>query len=88
MHKPTENLSLHSYLRQCYGSSTQKLVREYEKILHKKAQYENHHIFNLRCCDEGLVPMSLKVKPLVKTREFKATGSWIGQVKLFVCLYS
>ena len=34
MSKPAEKLSLHSYLSEHYGSSTQKLVREYERCLH------------------------------------------------------
>ena len=34
MPEPAEKPSLHSYLRERYGSSTQKLVREHERSLH------------------------------------------------------
>ena len=61
--------SLHSHLRHRYGSSTQKLVRDFERTLHKKARIDNHHIFNLRCRDEGAIPASLRIKPPVRTRE-------------------
>ena len=60
---------LHSLLRLRYGSSTQKLVRDLEKRLHKKARWDNHHIFNMRCRDEGLIPVSLRIKPPVRTSE-------------------
>ena len=69
MSEPAEKLSLHSYLRERYGSSTQKLVREYERCLHKQARFNNHHIFNLRCRDEGVIPSSLKIVPPVRTAE-------------------
>ena len=62
-------MSLHSHLRQRYGSSTQKLVRDYERRLHKKARCDNSHIFNMRCRDEGVIPASLRIKPMVRTRE-------------------
>ena len=62
-------MSLHSYLRQRYGSSTQRRVREFEKRLHQKAKCSNSHIFNMRCRDEGVIPASLRIKPMVRTRE-------------------
>ena len=52
--EPAEKLSLYSYLRERYGSSTQKLVREHERSLHRRACCGNHHIFNMRCRDEGV----------------------------------
>ena len=60
MPEPAEKPSLHSYLRERYGSSTQKLVREHERSLHRRARCNNHHIFNMRCRDEGVVPSSLE----------------------------
>ena len=62
-------MSLHSYLRQRYGSSTQRRVREFEKRLHQKAKCSNSHIFSMRCRDEGVIPASLRIKPMVRTRE-------------------
>ena len=37
MPEPAEKPSLHSYLRERYGSSTQKLVREHERSLHNES---------------------------------------------------
>ena len=67
MSKLAEKLTLHSYLRERYRSNTQKLVREYERCLHKQARFNNHHIFNLRCRDEGEIPPSLQIAPPVRT---------------------
>ena len=60
---------LHSYLCQHYRNGTQKLVRDWEKKLHKKVQCDNSHIFNMRCRDKGVISASLRIKPLVRTRE-------------------
>ena len=64
-----EKPALNSYLREHYGSSTQKLVREHERSLHKRAHCSNHHIFSMRCRDKGVLPTSLRIRPPVKTRE-------------------
>ena len=69
MTAPAEKPSLNLYLRDHYGSSTQKLVREHERSLHKRACCSNHHIFSMRCRDEGVIPTSLRIRPPVKTRE-------------------
>ena len=44
-------------------------MKRYEKSLHKKARWMNHHIFSMRCRDEGLIPASLRIKPPVRTKE-------------------
>ena len=62
-------MSVHSYLRQRYGSSTQRRVREFEKGLHQKAKCSNSHIFSMQCRDEGVIPASLRIKPMVRIRE-------------------
>ena len=56
-------------MRDIYGVGTQKLMKTYERTLHKKARWSNHHIFSMRCRDEGLVPQSLKVRPPIRTKE-------------------
>lgn len=43
-------------------------MQKYERDLHRKARYTNHHIFSLRCRDEGVIPVSLRIKPPVKTK--------------------
>ena len=64
-----ENETLNSFLENKYGSETRKSVREYGKLLHKKVRWKNIHIFFMRCRDEEVLPVSLRVKPLVRTKE-------------------
>ena len=61
-------MSLHSYLRESYGQPTQSLVKQFEKDLHKRARYSNHHIYALRCKDEGVVPPSTRIKPHIQSK--------------------
>ena len=61
-------MSLRSYLRESYGPLTQSLVGRFEKDLHKRARYSNHHIFAMRCRDEGIIPPSLRIEPPIRTR--------------------
>ena len=61
-------MSLHSYLRERYSQPAQSLVKRFEKDLHKRARYSNHHIYALRCKDEGIVPPSLWIKPPIQTK--------------------
>ena len=82
MQESTEKPPLHSFLCECYRSSTQKLVQEHERNLHKRAWYNNHHIFNLRCHDEGVIPPSLRIQPPVKTREGYKIVEWAGKAFL------
>ena len=69
MPESAEKPSLHSYLRERYGNSSQKLVLEHKRSLHRRVRCKNHHIFNMRCRDEGVILMSLQIKPPMKTRE-------------------
>ena len=65
----TENSNYHLYLRNRYNRDVCGAVKKYEKTLNKKAKWDNHHIFSLRCRDEGIIPASLKISPPVMTRE-------------------
>ena len=58
-------------------------MRRYEGALKKKARWENHHLFSMRCRDEGVIPNSLKIKPLVKTR--KGYGIASRASRSFLC---
>ena len=40
-----------------------------ERTLCRKARWKNHHVFSLRCRDEGIIPASLRVRTPVRTRE-------------------
>ena len=82
MQEPTEKPPFHSYLRERYGSSTQKLVREHERSLHKRARCSNCHIFNMRCRDEGVIPPSLRIRPPVKTSEGYRIAEWVSRAFL------
>ena len=63
---------MQNYLREKYGSPTQLLARKYERDLHRKTRYTNHHIFSLRCRDEKVIPVSLRIRPPLETkRAFK-----------------
>ena len=31
------------------------------RSLHNRVRYKNHHIFNIRCHDEGMIPFSLRI---------------------------
>ena len=61
-------MSLQEYLREKYGLPTRFLARKYGKHLEKKARYVNHHAFSLRCRDEKVIPVSLRVKPPLRTK--------------------
>ena len=63
------NISLSQSIRNHYGNETKKLIKSYGKALHKRARWRNHHIFSMRCRDEGVIPSSLRIKPPVRTRE-------------------
>ena len=39
-----------------------------KKDLHKRAKFHNHHIFAMRCRDEGVVPPSQRIKPPIRTK--------------------
>ena len=45
------------------GVALKKLVQDLQKWLHKKARWDNHHIFNMRCRDEVLTSASLRINP-------------------------
>ena len=45
------------------------MARKYETGLHRKARCTNHHIFSLRCRNEKVIPVSLRIRPLVRTKQ-------------------
>ena len=87
MSKLAEKLSLHSYLRERYGSSTQKLVQEYKRCLHRQAHFNNHHIFNPRCRDKGVIPPSFKIVPPVRTAEGYRIAERASRAFLKACIH-
>ncbi|XP_072030398.1 uncharacterized protein [Amphiura filiformis] len=60
-------MNLFNDVRQLYGQSTVKKIRDYENIENKLARHKNHLVFSLRCKDEGLIPPSLKLRCPINT---------------------
>ena len=58
-------------LQQRYGKITIKTYRKWEKIEIKMSNYRNHLGFSLRCLDRGLIPVSLRLKNLLRTQRGK-----------------
>ena len=54
-------------IQQKYGKIAIKTYRKWEKIEIKMSDYRNHLRFSLRCLDRRLIPVSLRLKNLVRT---------------------
>ena len=50
-----------------YGKIAIATYRKWEKMEIKMSDYRNHLRFSLRCLDRGLIPVSLRLKNLVRT---------------------
>ncbi len=60
-------MNLFKNIRENYGQSTVRLVRELEKNEQKIASYRNHLVFTLRCKEEEVIPPSLRLKCPIPT---------------------
>ena len=58
-------------LQQKYGKNAIKTFRKWEKIEVKMSDYRNHLRFALRCLDRGVIPVSLRLKNLLRTQKGK-----------------
>ncbi|XP_049914604.1 uncharacterized protein LOC126398968 [Epinephelus moara] len=56
----------HRHVAEQFGVDTLKLVREYERMARKIADYRNHLRFNLRCRQNRLIPTSLRLCSTMK----------------------
>ena len=54
-----------------YGRKASATYRKWEKIEIKMSDYRNHLKFSLRCLDRGLIPVSLRLKNLLRTQKGK-----------------
>ena len=61
-------LFLYFVIQQKYGKITIETYRKWEKTEIKMSDYRNHLRFSLRCLDRGLIPVSLRLKNLVRTQ--------------------
>ena len=57
-----------SYLRTKYGEDCIRLLRKWEIITKKMADYRNHRRFMLKCMKVSITPVSCKLKNPLKTR--------------------
>ena len=58
-------------LQQKYGKNAIETFRKWEKIEIKMSNYRNHLRFSLRCLDRGLIPVSLRLKNLLRMQKGK-----------------
>ena len=58
-------------LQQRYGNIAIETYRKWEKIEIKMSNYRNHLRFSLRCLDRGLIPVSLRLKNLLRMQRGK-----------------
>ena len=59
--------NLHSHITTEYDGESRELFSYLERIQLKMADFQNHRHFTLRCLDEEVVPVSIKLKSQVKT---------------------
>ena len=59
--------NLHSHITTEYDGESRDLFCCLERIQLKMADFQNHRCFTLRCLDEEVVPVSIKLKSQVKT---------------------
>ena len=76
----TQSRSLKQYLRYQYGVHTQKAIDVFGKELDHLARFTNHHHFNLRCYNSGIVPPSLKIKAPVNSERARAAAARASRI--------
>ena len=52
-----------------YGKNTTAIFRKWKKMEGKISNFKNHQSFLLRCLDKGSVPVSLRLKNLIRTQK-------------------
>ena len=60
---------------------------KFEGLRHQKAKVSNSHIYNIWCRDEGMIPASLRIKPLVRTKEGYAIAEHTSQAFLWARIH-
>ena len=59
--------NIHAKLISEYGQESVRILRWWEKLELKMADFQNHWRFTLRCLSQDLIPVSIKLKTTVKT---------------------
>ena len=68
---PNRKRNLHQYIRQEYRQDHVKILRKLERIEKKMVDFKNHRRFLLRCLDNNIIPVSLKLRSNIKTPKAK-----------------
>ena len=64
---PNRKRNIHQYIRQEYRQENVKIFRKFERIEKKMADFKNHRRILLRCLDNNIIPVSLKLRSNLKT---------------------
>ena len=56
-------------LEQKYGKNSIGIFRNWEKWEVKVSDFKNHRRFSLRCLSQGVTPVSLRLKNLLRTQK-------------------
>ena len=59
--------NIHTYMISEYGKEKVKILRQWEKIEMKMADFKNHRWFTLRCLSNSIIPVSVQLKSNIKT---------------------
>ena len=59
--------NLHAYVNQEYGRGSIFLLRRWEKLEKKMADFRNHRWFTIKCLKNNIIPASVKLKTNIKT---------------------
>ena len=59
--------NLHAYINQEYGQGSIFLLRRWEKLEKKMANFRNHRPFTIKCLKNNIIPVSVRLKTNIKT---------------------
>ena len=64
---PNRKRNIHQYIKQECRQENVKIFRKLERTEKKMADFKNHRMFSLRCLDNKIIPVSLKLRSNLKT---------------------
>ena len=59
--------NIHNQIRSEYGIEIVRLLRQWERIEGKMANFKNHRHFSLRCLSNDVILVSIRLKSHIKT---------------------
>ena len=60
---------LHAFIKQEFGEESVFKLHLWEKTEKKMANYQNHRRFMIKCLKRDIIPVSIKLKTSIYTRE-------------------